>query len=68
MLRAACTSAPGPSPSPAHSALPKRYSVHDPYSGDTKIRTEAQMRQGNLDIAGSNQITAFENPTKVPVK
>ncbi len=47
---------------------PKTYSIHDPYSGETKIRTEAQMKQGKLDIANSNQITAFEKPTPVPVK
>ena len=47
---------------------PPTYSIHDPASGETKIRTLDQMKQGKLDIAGSNQITAFEKPTPVAVK
>jgi hypothetical protein len=45
---------------------PKQYSIHDPWSGNTVIRTEDQIKDGTLNIAGSNQITAFEKPVPVP--
>jgi hypothetical protein len=47
---------------------PKQYSIHDPWSGKTLIRTEKQLKDGTLDIAGSNQITAYEQPTPVKKK
>ncbi|HEX5328065.1 MAG TPA: hypothetical protein VFW75_15470 [Acetobacteraceae bacterium] len=47
---------------------PKQYSIHDPWTGTTVIRSEDQLKNGKLDIAGSNQITAFEKPTPVEVK
>ncbi len=47
---------------------PRLFSIHDPWSGKTVTRTEKQMKNGTLDIAGSNQITAFEKPTQVEVK
>lgn len=45
---------------------PKQYSIHDPWSGKTVIRSEKQIKDGTLNIAGSNQITAFEKPAPVP--
>jgi hypothetical protein len=45
---------------------PKTYLIHDPWSGQTVTRTEDQMRNGTLDIAGSNQVTAVERPTPLP--
>jgi predicted nucleic acid-binding Zn-ribbon protein len=47
---------------------PKRYTIHDPWSGDTLVRTEAQIKAGTLNIAGSNQISAFEQPAEKEVK
>jgi uncharacterized Zn-binding protein involved in type VI secretion len=42
---------------------PKTYTIHDPWEGKTVQRTEDQMRNGQLDIAGSNGVTAVEKPT-----
>lgn len=42
---------------------PPTYTIHDPWSGRTVTRTQAQMRNGTLNIAGSNQITAIEDPS-----
>jgi len=41
----------------------KKYTIHDPWSGKTVTRTEAQVKSGTLNIAGSNQITAIEDPS-----
>jgi len=41
----------------------KKYTIHDPWSGKTVTRTEAQMKNGTLNIANSNQITAIEDPS-----
>jgi len=42
---------------------PPTYTIHDPWSGRTVTRTQAQMTNGTLNIAGSNQITAIEDPS-----
>ena len=42
---------------------PTTYTIHDPWSGETVTRTEDQIRNGTLDIAGSNTVTAVEVPT-----
>jgi len=41
---------------------PKTYTIHDPWSGQTVSRTEDDIKNGTLNIAGSNQITAVEKP------
>jgi hypothetical protein len=41
---------------------PKTYTIHDPWSGETVTRTEDDIRNGRMNIAGSNQITAVEDP------
>lgn len=41
---------------------PKTYTIHDPYSGKTFTRTEDDIKKGKIDIAGSNRITAVEDP------
>ena len=43
---------------------PKTYTVHDPWDGVTVTRTPAQMN-GHINLAGSNQITAVEEPTAI---
>ena len=46
---------------------PKSYTIHDPWTGTTVVRTEAQLKNGTLNIAGWNQIGAYEEPsTKDP--
>jgi hypothetical protein len=47
---------------------PKSYTIHDPASGTTVVRTEAQLKNGTLNIAGSNQISAYEEPSAKEVK
>lgn len=42
---------------------PTTYTIHDPWTGETVTRTEDEIRNGNLNIAGSNQVTAVEVPT-----
>jgi hypothetical protein len=45
---------------------PKRYTIHDPWSGTTVVRTDAQITSGAINIANCNQISAIEAPsTKV---
>ncbi len=45
---------------------PRYYKIHDPWSGETVTRSEKQMRDGELDIAGGlNQLEAFAKPTPV---
>ena len=46
---------------------PRYYSIHDPASGDTVIRSEDQLKKGNLDM-GWNKIAGIEKPTAVPIK
>lgn len=41
---------------------PKSYTIHDPYSGKTVTRTADDIKNGKIDVAGSNQITAVEDP------
>jgi len=41
---------------------PKTYTIHDPWSGKTVKRSADKVKNGKMDIAGSNQITAVENP------
>jgi hypothetical protein len=43
----------------------KSYSIHDPWSGNTVARTEQQIRGGNINIAGWNQLGAVEEPSPV---
>ena len=42
---------------------PKQYTIHDPGSGKTVVRTEAQLSGGALNLSGANRITAIENPS-----
>ncbi len=42
---------------------PAKFAIHDPWEGKTYMRSEATIRAGKIDIAGSNQITAYENPS-----
>ena len=41
---------------------PEAYSIHDPWSGQTVTRSRDDIEQGKIDIAGSNTITAVEDP------
>ncbi len=41
---------------------PKTYTIHDPWSGDTVTRSADDVKNGKINIAGSNKITAIENP------
>lgn len=45
---------------------PKTYLIHDPWSGTTVTRNESDIRNGTLNIAGSNSVTAVEEPTPLP--
>ncbi len=45
---------------------PVKFAIHDPWEGKTYYRREATIRAGKINIAGSNMITAYENPTVVP--
>ena len=47
---------------------PKRYTIHDPWSGTTVVRTDAQLTGGTLNIANCNQISAVEAPAVKPAK
>lgn len=46
---------------------PRYYSIHDPASGDTVVRSEDQLRNGNLDL-GWTTLYSIEKPTEVKVK
>jgi hypothetical protein len=46
---------------------PRYYSIHDPASGDTVVRSEDQLRSGNLDM-GWTKLFSIEKPTEVKVK
>src|SRR5205823_1711552 len=40
---------------------PKRYTIHDPGSGKTEIRTEDQITKGNINLGGGwNKLSAVE--------
>jgi hypothetical protein len=41
---------------------PKKYTIHDPWSGTTVVRTEDELKTGKINLAGSNQISAYEEP------
>ena len=45
---------------------PAKFAIHDPWEGKTYTRSEKTIRAGKINIAGSNQITAYENPSVVP--
>ena len=47
---------------------PKQYTIHDPGSGKTVVRSEAQLSGGALNLSGANRITAIENPSAKGVK
>ncbi len=48
---------------------PRFFAIHDPASGDTEIRSEADMRSGNINLGGGwNKIGSYEKPTPVKVK
>jgi hypothetical protein len=47
---------------------PKQYTIHDPGSGKTVVRSEVEMSGGNLKISGWSQITAIENPSAKAIK
>jgi tetratricopeptide (TPR) repeat protein len=51
---------------PGTAGSPTTYSIHDPWSAQTLTRTLAQINNGTLNIASSNQITAIELPTATP--
>jgi hypothetical protein len=42
---------------------PKQPTIHDPGSGETVVRTEADLTQGALNLSNANQVTAIENPS-----
>jgi len=46
---------------------PRTYTIHDPWDGVTVTRSEDQMRNGKLDIAGCNDFESFDKPTPVAV-
>ena len=46
---------------------PRYYSIHDPASGDTVVRSEDQLRKGNLDM-GWTKLYSIEKPTEMKVK
>lgn len=41
---------------------PPTYTIHDPWSGNTVTRSADDLKNGKLNIAGSNKITAVEDP------
>lgn len=45
---------------------PKTYTIHDPWSGKTVQRSESDLKNGTINLAGSNQVTAVEVPKSVP--
>ncbi len=47
---------------------PKTYTIHDPGSGTTVVRTEDQLKKGAINLSGWNQISAFEDPSTKEVK
>lgn len=49
-----------------YSQNPPTYQIHDPWTGQTVTRTRDDIQNGTLNVAGSNQVTATENPTVTP--
>ena len=47
---------------------PKRYTIHDPASGTSVVRTENDLKNGTINLAGWNQIGAYEAPATKEVK
>jgi hypothetical protein len=55
---------------------PKAFSIHDPGNGTTEVRTEDELKNGKIDLAGDpmkkgsgwNKLSAYEKPTPVAVK
>jgi hypothetical protein len=47
---------------------PKTYTIHDPWEGKTVQRSEDDIKNGKIDLANSNQVTAVESPKAVPLK
>jgi hypothetical protein len=45
---------------------PVKYMIHDPWAGETYTRSYKELKEGKLNIAGSNQITAIEDPSAAP--
>jgi len=42
---------------------PKKYTIHDPWSGKTVTRTEDDFKNGTLNIAGWNHVGSIEEPS-----
>jgi hypothetical protein len=42
---------------------PKAWTIHDPWDGITVAREVKDIKAGKINLAGSNQITALENPS-----
>jgi hypothetical protein len=42
---------------------PKSWVIHDPWDGITVTRTASDVKSGKINLAGSNRITAVENPS-----
>jgi hypothetical protein len=55
---------------------PRSFSIHDPANGTTEVRTEDELKNGKIDLAGDptkkgsgwNKLGAYEKPTPVAVK
>jgi hypothetical protein len=55
---------------------PRSFSIHDPANGTTEVRTEEELKNGKIDLAGDpakkgsgwNKLGAYEKPTPVPDK
>jgi len=47
-----------------HPGPPKTFFIHDPASGTTVARTEAQMKNNQLDLpSGWNRLNQYEKPS-----
>jgi hypothetical protein len=42
---------------------PKRYTIHDPGTGQTFVRTEADIKNNAINISGWNRLAAIEAPS-----
>jgi hypothetical protein len=53
---------------------PRSFSIHDPANGTTEVRTEDELKNGKIDLAGQSKgggwmkLSAYEKPTPVEVK
>lgn len=45
---------------------PAVYIIHDPWSGKSVQRSADDIKNGRIDLAGSNQVTAIDVPKAVP--